>query len=214
MTLRPPVRKSSSKSSSSDNLFGEEHPPQPARASSDAIIAHVDGGARGNPGPAGYGVHVQDANGKTIAELSEYLGHKTNNHAEYSGLLAGLEYAVKHGHPKIKVVSDSELMVKQLRGEYKVKSPELKELYDRARTLIRKLEHFEIRHVLRGQNKDADRLANEAMDRGSGRSAVGPPSSVARQEASRELNGIVRGGVVELLGGELPEGTLVKVTKK
>src|SRR5207253_156505 len=101
-------------------------------------------------------------------------------YAEYSGLLAALDFAVKHGHPRIKVVSDSELMVKQLRGEYKVKSPELKELYDRARAFIRKLEHFEIRHVLRAQNKDADRLANAAMDKGSGRVA----SSVAHSEVA------------------------------
>jgi ribonuclease HI len=166
MPLRNPPRKSSSKHSpGTPSLFGTEAEAEPARASHDAIVAHVDGGARGNPGPAGYGVHIQNAKGETIAELSVYLGHKTNNFAEYSGLLAALEYAVKHGHPRIKVVSDSELIVKQIRGEYKVKSPELKVLYDAARALIRKLEQFEIRHVLRAQNKDADRLANEAMDR-------------------------------------------------
>src|SRR3954469_25523802 len=127
------------KSSATRSLFGEEPEAQTTSAPKDAIVAHVDGGARGNPGPAGYGVHIEDAKGETIAELSEYLGHKTNNHAEYSGLLAALDYAVKNEHPRIKVVSDSELMVKQLRGEYKVKSPELKELYDRARVLIRQL---------------------------------------------------------------------------
>ena len=159
------IRKSSLRDSGTKSLFGEEPQLQPARVAQDAIIAHVDGGARGNPGPAGYGVHIQDAKGETIAELSVYLGHRTNNFAEYSGLLAALEYAVSEGHPRLKAVSDSELIVKQIRGEYKVKSPELKELYDRARGLIRKLEHFEIRHVLRAQNKDADRLANDAMDR-------------------------------------------------
>src|SRR5947209_19489126 len=131
-----------------------------------ALVAFIDGGARGNPGPAGFGAHIQDPFGKTVAELSEFLGHKTNNYAEYSGLIAALNYAVENGHRSLKVVSDSELLVKQIRGEYKVKSPDLKVLYDEARTLIRKLDRFEIGHVLRNKNRDADRLANEAMDRG------------------------------------------------
>src|SRR6185312_1504841 len=135
-----------------------------ARTAGELITAHVDGGARGNPGPAGFGAYVTDAQGKMLAELSEYLGHKTNNFAEYSGLLAALDFAVKNGHKRLQVVSDSELMVKQMTGVYKVRSPELKELYDRARTLTRKLEYFKISHVLRAKNKDADRLANEAMD--------------------------------------------------
>ncbi len=180
--------------------------PQPASA----ITAHIDGGARGNPGPAGYGVHIQDATGKTLAEISEFLGVRTNNVAEYSALLAALDFAVKQGHRALRVVSDSELLVKQMNGDYKVKSPDLKELYDRARTLVRKLDSFQVRHVLRHQNKDADRLANAAMDRGMGRSPV-PASS---QSTNKELNGIVRGGVVEFLSGELPEGTLVKVKVK
>src|SRR5437016_3704150 len=162
-----------------------------AASKAEMIVAHVDGGARGNPGPAGYGVFIADTQGKMLAELSEYLGHKTNNFAEYNGLLAALDFAVKHGHKRLQVVSDSELMVKQMNGSYKVRSPELKELYDRARVLLRELERFEIRHVLRAQNKDADRLANEAMDRGSGR---------PKADAAREVNGIVRGGVVEFFG--------------
>jgi ribonuclease HI len=191
----------------SPSLFTDESPPKSA-APADALTAYVDGGARGNPGPAGYGVHIEDAEGNTVAELSEYLGHKTNNVAEYSGLLAALDYAVANKHHALKVVSDSELMVKQLRGEYKVRNPDLKELYDRARPLIRKLDHFEIRHVLREKNKHADRLANEAMDRGSGKSVSRPESESA---SPTEFNGIVRGGVVELLSGELPDGTRVKV---
>ncbi len=172
-----------------------------------AITAFIDGGARGNPGPAGYGVHIEDASGKTIAELSEYLGHQTNNVAEYSGLIAALEYAVQHQHPALHVVSDSELLVKQIRGIYKVKSPELKVLYDQARPLIRKLESFEIRHVLRAKNKDADRLANAAMDKGMGRAPAPEPAD----KGATEFTGIVRGGTIELLSGELPEGTRVKV---
>src|SRR3954469_4076943 len=154
-----PFRKFPGKPSPADSqpLFAKSRP--------DLITAHIDGGARGNPGPAGFGVHIQDADGKVIAEISEFLGHQTNNYAEYSALLAALEYAVDHSHPAINVVSDSELLVKQIRGDYKVKSPELKTLYDRARELIRKLDHFEIRHVLRERNQLADRLANAAMDR-------------------------------------------------
>ena len=133
------------------------------------ITANVDGGARGNPGPAGYGVYIRDPNGVVIAQLSDYLGHKTNNFAEYSALLAALEYAVAHGHRALKVVSDSELMVRQMNGEYRVKSPDLKPLYEKARTLTRQLDKFTIQHVLREQNRQADQLANEAMDRGQNR---------------------------------------------
>jgi len=128
------------------------------------LFAHIDGGARGNPGPAGYGVHLVDDKGNLVAEISRYLGHRTNNFAEYSALIAALEYAMQHGWNGLRVISDSELLVKQIRGEYKVKSPDLKELYDRAMILIRKLAPFSIQHVLREKNRDADRLANWAMD--------------------------------------------------
>lgn len=133
------------------------------------LIAHIDGGARGNPGPAGYGVVITDQAGGKVAALSEYLGHQTNNYAEYNGLLAALEYALQHGHKALKVVADSELLVKQIRGEYKVKSPNLAELHRRAKEMIAGLEWFSIQHVLRGGNQEADRLANLAMDKGMGR---------------------------------------------
>ena len=128
--------------------------------------AFIDGGARGNPGPAGFGVAVRDESGAAIADLSEYLGHQTNNYAEYSGLLAALHYAIANHCTALEVVSDSELMVKQMNGQYKVKNPGLKVLWDKAQPLVRKLEWFKIRHVLRGENKVADGLANAAMDRG------------------------------------------------
>ncbi len=139
---------------------------RPKDSSSHWINAHCDGGARGNPGPAGYGALIQDDNGGVLAELSEFLGIRTNNYAEYSGLLACLQYALDHHHPRLRVVSDSELMVKQIQGKYKVNSPDLKPLWQEARNRIAKLEAFEISHALRHKNKDADRLANEAMDRG------------------------------------------------
>ncbi len=130
------------------------------------ITAHCDGGARGNPGPAGFGAQITDSAGNVIAELSEFLGFRTNNFAEYSGLLASLDYAIAHGHKSLRVISDSELMVKQIQGKYKVNSPDLKPLWQEAKNRIAKLDRFEITHALRHKNKDADRLANEAMDRG------------------------------------------------
>jgi ribonuclease HI len=147
-------------------LFGKS-PGPPATY----LLAYIDGGARGNPGPAGYGVLIKNQEGKKVTELSEYLGHQTNNYAEYSGLLAALQYALEQGPRALKVISDSELMVKQIRGAYKVKSPTLMELHRRAQSLIAKLEWFSIQHVLRAQNREADGLANAAMDRGMGRRA-------------------------------------------
>jgi ribonuclease HI len=133
------------------------------------LVAYSDGGARGNPGPAGYGVVIQDETGKKVAALSEYLGHQTNNVAEYQGLIAALEYAVSHGHKALKVISDSELLVRQIKGIYKVKNSTLQELHGRAKDLIAQLDWFSIGHVLRGHNKEADTLANAAMDKGMGR---------------------------------------------
>jgi ribonuclease HI len=133
------------------------------------LIAHSDGGARGNPGPAGYGVAIDDQSGHKIARLSEYLGHHTNNFAEYQGLIAALEYALQHGPRALQVISDSELLVRQIKGIYKVKNSTLKDLHARATELIAQLEWFSIGHALREHNQEADRLANEAMDKGMGR---------------------------------------------
>jgi len=135
-----------------------------SRPAANAIKANIDGGARGNPGPAAYGVVVRNAKGEILAELAEYLGNQTNNFAEYSGLLAALEYAVTEKYPSLKVLSDSELLVKQMKGQYRVKNPGLLELYERARALVRKLEHFSIDHVLREYNREADRLVNKVLD--------------------------------------------------
>jgi probable phosphoglycerate mutase len=190
----------------------------------DGITAYCDGGSRGNPGPAGYGVYLQDANGSVVGELSEYLGKRTNNFAEYSGLLASLEFAITKGYNSLRVVSDSELMVKQIKGQYRVNSPELRSLYEEARRRIGQLEHFQIQHVLRDKNKHADRLANLAMDRGMGRAPAAPsplpaPATAAPIPApiqnpapkSVMLRGLVKGGVVHVLGADLPEGTFVKL---
>jgi ribonuclease HI len=176
----------------------------------DCLIANVDGGARGNPGPAGYGVFIEDEAGRPVAELSEYLGHRTNNYAEYSGLLAALGYALKHGAKALRVISDSELMVKQVKGQYKVNSPTLKDLHGEAKRLIGQLERFEIRHVLREKNVRADRLANMAMDRGMGKTVSNAQSTQATPTPT-ECNGVVRDGVIQFMGSPLPEGTLVKI---
>ena len=130
------------------------------------FTAHCDGGARGNPGPAGFGAVIEDPEGKVVARLSEYLGKQTNNFAEYSGLLAVLDWALKNGAKRLCMVSDSELMVRQMKGQYKVKAPGLKPLWEEAQKRAARLEDFEMRHTLRGGNKEADRLANEAMDKG------------------------------------------------
>jgi ribonuclease HI len=210
--------------------------PAPKPASSPWIHAHCDGGARGNPGPAGYGALVQDEHGAILAELSEFLGLRTNNFAEYSGLLGCLQYALDHNHRRLKVVSDSELMVKQIQGKYQVKSPDLKPLYEEAKRRIAKLDGFEIAHALRHKNKDADRLANEAMDRGMKRTgppapakampyptkAEAPPIPIAfatrpapatvTPKADTMLRGFTRDGVVHILGGNaLPDGVFVKI---
>jgi ribonuclease HI len=128
------------------------------------IRAYIDGGARGNPGPAGYGVRVEDADGNMIEEFHGALGTATNNVAEYNGLLAALKWAVAHSQPDIHIRSDSELLVKQMRGEYKVKHPGLQPLYAQARLLVTQLGAVRFEHVRRELNKDADRLSNVAMD--------------------------------------------------
>jgi probable phosphoglycerate mutase len=178
----------------------------------DGIVAYCDGGSRGNPGPAGFGVYIQDSTGAVLAELSQYLGARTNNFAEYSALLAALEFAITHGHKRLRVISDSELMVKQMKGQYRVNSPELRPLYEEARRRIAQLDHFQIQHVLREKNRHADRLANLAMDRGMGRApAASPAPAPSAPPKPVMLRGLVKGGVVHVLGGELPDGTFVKV---
>jgi ribonuclease HI len=130
------------------------------------LIAHCDGGSRGNPGPAGYGAVIEDESGAIVARLSGFLGICSNNAAEYAGLIAVLRWAGGNGCRRLKVVADSELMVRQMKGIYQVKSPILRPLWEEARALAKGLREFRIEHTLRGGNKEADRLANEAMDRG------------------------------------------------
>jgi ribonuclease HI len=195
----------SSRNSGNKPLFeSRENPPE------HYLIAHSDGGARGNPGPAGYGVVIKDETGRRVAALSEYLGHQTNNFAEYQGLIAALEYALEHGPKALKLISDSELLVRQIKGIYKVKNATLQELHGRAKELIAQMDWFSIGHAFREQNQEADQLANDAMDKGMGRSVAraGPTAT------QTEFEGVVRNGMVQLSNGSLPEGTRVQVRVK
>ena len=139
------------------NTPGAESRPQ-------RLVAYIDGGARGNPGPAGYGVRIETPDGSVVEELTGALGITTNNVAEYNGLLAALRWAVDHGARDFHIRSDSELLVKQMRGEYRVKHPGLQPLAAQARLLIMELGRVSFEHVRREHNVEADRLSNLAMD--------------------------------------------------
>ena len=208
------------------NLF-DNIPPQNSSPPG-WFTAHCDGGSRGNPGPAGYGAVIEDSKGNVVGRLSAFVGVQTNNYAEYAGLLAVLKWAAENGVKRLRVVSDSELMVHQMNGRYKVASPVLRPLWEEARGIARRLDGFEMTHTLRGGNKEADRLANEAMDRGTGKGTAQKPGNrdQARspdprqgkpgpEKAPRQVfEGFVKGGVVHLLDGELPEGIFVKVVRE
>jgi len=207
----------------SGNLFEEQTPA----AAGEWLTAHCDGGSRGNPGPAAFGAVIEDGRGQEVVRMAEFLGRQTNNFAEYSGLLAVLHWAVEHGAKRLRVISDSELMVKQMKGQYKVSNPGLRPMWEEAKRLARQLEGFEIRHTLRGGNKKADGLANEAMDRGMGKtrdqgSGISEQRSEIRDRKAggdvkgpkQVLDGYVKGGVVHLLEGELPDGVFVKVVRE
>ncbi len=129
------------------------------------VTLAVDGASRGNPGPAGIGAAIIDRNGKSLAELSRYIGQATNNEAEYQALVMGLELARDRKHPGIVIQTDSELMARQVRGEYRVKEPRLREMYARAHKLLEGFKRWEIREVPRTQNRLADRLSNIAIDK-------------------------------------------------
>ena len=192
-------------------LFGESEPERKAIA---AYQANIDGGSRGNPGPAAYGVVVRDPRGEIVARLKKYIGKNTNNVAEYFGLIAALDYAQNHGIRALRIESDSELMVKQMRGQYKVKSEELKPLFERARKMSQTFESFRITHVYREQNKEADALVNQALDETSGTSVT----SNAKAEKPAAKDGTIRliarykDGVLQPYDAlDLPEGTEVEL---
>ncbi|OIO05420.1 hypothetical protein AUJ26_03285 [Candidatus Falkowbacteria bacterium CG1_02_37_21] len=130
------------------------------------FIIYTDGGARGNPGPAGIGVVIYDENRKMVAEVSEFLGVATNNQAEYKAVIAAFKKAIELGGEELEFYLDSELVVKQLKREYKVKNKELAPLFLNIHNLSIGFKKITYQHIPRAQNSVADRLANEAMDRG------------------------------------------------
>jgi ribonuclease HI len=195
----------------SNGLFadaGIETKPRPA-----AYQANIDGGSRGNPGPASYGVLVRNERGEIVAKLKKYIGRMTNNVAEYYGLIAALDYAQSHRVRALRIESDSELLVRQMRGHYKVKSADLKPLFERAKKMSLTFESFRIDHVYRAQNFEADALANEALDETAGRSkAPVMQKSDSLAEVPRKLRAHYRDGGLHLLEPlDLPENTEVEI---
>jgi ribonuclease HI len=210
----------------------EKSPPRPPRLFSDPaeppdklpksalVTANIDGGARGNPGPAAYGIVLREAGGATLLAAGKYVGRATNNVAEYYSLIAALDAARERGVTRLRVESDSELLVRQMQGRYRVKSPDLKPLHERALKMSRGFEHFEIAHVPRERNREADRLVNAALDgdlKGEIRSPGLGTKIEARAEsfAARTIRARYQGGVLvpdEAL--DFPEGAEVLLTVK
>jgi acyl dehydratase/ribonuclease HI len=162
---------------SSGKLF--EEPEAPAEKSGGAYTANIDGAARGNPGPAAYGVVIRRPDGATHESLGKYIGRTTNNVAEYYALIAALDYAAASGIRRLRVYSDSQLIVNQIKGLFKVKHPDLRPLHERAKKQAATLESFTIQYVPREQNRDADDLANAALD---GTKGVKPAYASAKAE--------------------------------
>ncbi|HXX17173.1 MAG TPA: ribonuclease HI family protein [Candidatus Eremiobacteraceae bacterium] len=187
-----------------------DSPPEPKPVA--AYQANVDGGSRGNPGPAAYGVVIRDASGAVVARLKKYIGLSTNNVAEYYGLIAALDFAHSHGVRALRVESDSALMVNQLRGAYKVKSGDLKPLYERAKKMAQALESFRIEHVYREQNGEADELVNQALDETGRSGGSGAPEKASSRGNSLRMIGHCKSGRLELNAPiNLPDGTQVEI---
>jgi len=197
-------------------LFADAAPDSNASTgATGAYRANIDGGSRGNPGPASYGVVIRDPRGQVVAKLKKYIGRSTNNVAEYYGLIAALDYAQQHGIRALHVQSDSELLVRQMRGQYKVKSPELRPLFERARKMAQTFASFKIDHVYREQNAEADALANEALDETSGRPAAAPrldANATKPQPPPRKIRARFRNGaLVPLDPLDLAENSEVEI---
>src|SRR3984893_12670627 len=170
----------------SGKLFAE--PEAPSARAEGAYTANIDGAARGNPGPAAYGVIVRRPDGSTHESLGKYIGRTTNNVAEYYALIAALDYAAASGIRRLRVYSDSQLIVNQMKGLYKVKHPDLRPLHDRAKKQAASLEAFTIQYIPRQQNSEADAAANAALDKTSGVKAAfasEPARAVSPARASR-----------------------------
>jgi ribonuclease HI len=228
-------------------LFGDaatDSKPDTAPGTAAHYRANIDGGSRGNPGPAAYGVYIRDPKGEPVARLKKYIGRMTNNVAEYYGLVAALDYVEAQGIRALRIESDSELLVKQMKGLYKVRSPELAPLYERARKMAAALDSFRIDHVYREHNREADALANLAMDevegpdakprgeRGAAKAAAPSAASAATSKAPaaqkpqtaatpglpsdvRKIRARYRSGVLYLLEDlEMPDGIELDILLK
>lgn len=208
-------------------------PDTPAGPPGGVHIANIDGASRGNPGPASYALILKDPSGKVVFQLGKKLGRQTNNVAEYYALLAALDYAVGHGVRALRIRSDSELLVRQIKGQYKVKSADLKPLHERALKLARQLEYFVIEHVMREMNREADALANQALDGGdtqyegarqnagvpdgqsspTGGRSEQLPAAPCETSASRVIRArVVNGALVPSEPLNLPEGSEVVIS--
>jgi len=207
MPPRPPTTRGK-------GLFGDAAAePKPPAA---AYRINIDGGSRGNPGPASYGVVIRDPRGEIVAKLKKYIGRMTNNVAEYYGLIAALDYAQAKGIRSLRVESDSELLVKQMRGQYKVKSGDLQPLFERAKKMSQGFESFRIEHVYREQNREADALANEALDETAGaapKSPATPKASSPGKVGPPRVRARYQSGVLYPLEDvNLADGTVVEVS--
>ena len=179
----------------SARLFADAHLATPP---SSVHVANIDGASRGNPGPASYAVVLRDPSGKIVLELAKNIGRETNNVAEYYALLAALDYATSHDIRGLRIRSDSELLVRQMQGRYKVKSPDLKPLHERAAKLARQIQYFVIEHVRRELNSDADALANIALDQASGRRTVKSETAKPLQSSLGDSQFTAANGSAEL----------------
>ena len=203
---------------SSARLFSES---QAASATPAGVhIVNIDGASRGNPGPASYAVVVRDPGGKIILELAKNIGRETNNVAEYYALLAALDYATSHNISALRIRSDSELLVRQMQGRYKVKSADLKPLHERASKMAKQLGYFTIEHVRRELNRDADALANVALDQagvpkfgGAGATSEVPmvTGSNSKSEPRRIRARFANGVLIPIEPLELPENTEITI---
>ena len=203
---------------SSARLFSESHAAAPPAG---VHIANIDGASRGNPGPASYAVVIRDPSAKIILELAKNIGRETNNVAEYYALLAALDYATSHNISALRIRSDSELLVRQMQGRYKVKSADLKPLHERASKMAKQLGYFAIEHVRRELNRDADALANVALDQAGVPKFAGSGSTTSEVPVAKESNSkseprrirarFANGVLVPNEPLDLPEGTEIAI---
>jgi len=195
------------------HLFEGHEAPLPPRET--FYTANIDGAARGNPGPASYGVIVRRPSGEVVAELKKYIGRATNNTAEYYALIAALDYAAAHDVRALRVESDSLLLVNQMRGLYRVRNHDLRPLFERARKMSRSLDAFEVEYIPRESNLEADALANQALDEagpGGGRATAKSPARSPGSETRRVRARYRHGALHPVEPLDLPEGAEVEVT--